>query len=63
MKNLTRRGSGALPAESSAQAGGGSVKFKNLKEEIKFHKTELENAKNTVKELFPALKIKTIILK
>ena len=52
-----------LSAEASAQAGGGSVKFKNLKEEIKFHKTELENAKNTVKELFPALKIKTIILK
>ena len=43
-------------------AYGGSGKFKTLKQETKFHQTELKKAENMVKKLFPALKIKTILL-
>lgn len=43
-------------------AYGGSKKYKNLREEIAFHKSELEKAENTIKTAFPGLKIKTKLL-
>lgn len=43
-------------------AYGGSGKFKNPAEETKFHQAELKKAGNLVKKLFPALKVKIILL-
>lgn len=44
-------------------AYGGSQKFKNLKEEIMFLRAELKKAENAVKNSFPSLKVKSVILK
>ncbi|OGZ37907.1 MAG: hypothetical protein A3F21_03485 [Candidatus Portnoybacteria bacterium RIFCSPLOWO2_01_FULL_38_39] len=49
-------------AEVLAQTGGGSSQFKNQNEETKFHQAELKKAGNLLKKLFPALRIKVILL-
>jgi len=43
-------------------AYGGSKNFKSQKEEIKFHKIELEKAKKIIQKKFPQLLIKTELL-
>lgn len=43
-------------------AYGGSIKYKNLREETAFHKSELKKAEQFVKKTFPNLKTKIELL-
>ncbi len=43
-------------------AYGGSGKYKNKKEEIAFHKSELKKAEELIKKIFPNLKTKVELL-
>lgn len=44
-------------------AYGGSDRFNNIKEEIKFHQAELRRAKDAIKKIPLFLKVKTILLR